>query len=136
MFFEAISASLLVLIVVLSSIPPLPDVKLSQKEIGQMRDYALTYGAAVRQRTNRQETTMARHGTMPELIYQRQLEISADKVDVSTGIGRRSSMPSTDTETCTLGARDFSCAVSGFGQVLEKTSGTQGKKRAMMKLKT
>ena len=84
----------------LPSIPPLPDVKLSQKEIGQMRDYALTYGAAVRQRTNRQETTMARHGTMPELIYQRQLEISADKVDVSTGIGRRSSMPSTDTPTC------------------------------------
>ena len=65
-----------------------------------MRDYALTYEAAVRQRTNRQETTMARHGTMPELIYQRQLEISADKVDVSIGIGRRSSMPSKDTETC------------------------------------
>ena len=83
----------------LPSIPPLPDEKLSQKEIGQMPDYALTYGAAVRQRTNRQETTMARHGTMPELIYQRQLEISTDKVDVSTGIGRRSSMPSTDTET-------------------------------------
>ena len=70
------------------------------------------------------------HGTTPELIYQRQPEISADKVDVSTGIGRRSSMPSTDTR---VGARDFSCAVSGFGQVLEKT---QGKKRAMMKLKT
>ena len=66
----------------LPSIPPLPDEKLSQKEIGQMRDYALTYGAAVRQRTNRQETTMARHGTMPKLIYQRQLEISTDKVDV------------------------------------------------------
>ena len=65
-----------------------------------MRDYALTYEAAVRKRTNRQETTMARHGTMPELIYQRQLEISADKVDVSIGIGRRSSMPSKDTETC------------------------------------
>ena len=48
----------------LPSIPPPPDVhvKLSQKEISQMRDYALTYAAAVRQRTNRQETTMARHG--------------------------------------------------------------------------
>ena len=45
-----------------------------------MRDYALTYEAAVRQRTNRQGTTMARHGTMIELIYQRQLEISADTV--------------------------------------------------------
>ena len=54
----------------------------------------------MRQRTNRQETTMARHGTMPELIYQRQLEISADKVDVSIRIGHRSSMPSTDTKMC------------------------------------
>ena len=40
-----------------------------------MRDYSPAYGAAVRQRTNRQETTMARHGTMPEVIYQRHLQI-------------------------------------------------------------
>ena len=52
-----------------------------------MRNYALTYGAAVRQRTNRQETTMARHGTMPEMIYQRQLQISANKVDLAASEG-------------------------------------------------
>ena len=36
-----------------------------------MRDWASSYGAAVRQRTVRQETTMAKHGTLPEYIYQR-----------------------------------------------------------------
>ena len=41
-----------------------------------MRDYSRAYGAAVRQRTNRQETTMARHRTMPEVIYHRHLHIS------------------------------------------------------------
>ena len=40
------------------------------------------YGVAVRQRTNRQQTTMARHGTMPEIIYQRHLHIS-ERVEVS-----------------------------------------------------
>ena len=40
-----------------------------------MRNYSRAYGAAVRQSTNRQETTMARHGTMPEVIYQRHLHI-------------------------------------------------------------
>ena len=45
-----------------------------------MRNYALAYGSPQRQRTNRQETTMARHCTMrlPEMIYQRQLQISSD----------------------------------------------------------
>ena len=48
-----------------------------------MRDYSRAYGAAVSQRTNRQETTMARHGTMPEVIYQRHLHIS-ERVNQST----------------------------------------------------
>ena len=52
-----------------------------------MRNYALTYGAAVQQRTNRQETTMARHGTMPEMIYQRQLQISASRVNLASSEG-------------------------------------------------
>lgn len=67
----------------LPSIPQLPVAKLSEKSVEEMRNYALTYGAAVRQRTNRQETTMARHGTMPEMIYQRQLQISEDRVDLA-----------------------------------------------------
>ena len=52
-----------------------------------MQNYAslLTYGTAIRQRTNHQETTMARHSTMrlPEMIYQRQLQISAEKVNLA-----------------------------------------------------
>ena len=64
----------------LPSLQPLPIVKLSSQEVAEMREFALTYGSAVRQSTGRQETTMPRHGTMPELLYQRNLHIS-DKVD-------------------------------------------------------
>lgn len=75
----------------LPSIPQVPVAKLSEKSVEEMRNYALTYGAAVRQRTNRQETTMARHGTMPEMIYQRQLQISEDRVDLALSEGSESS---------------------------------------------
>ena len=49
-----------------------------------MCDYALTYGAAVRPRKNRQQTTMARHETMPEMMYQRQLQISTNRDNLSS----------------------------------------------------
>ena len=39
------------------------------------------YGAAVRQRTVRQETTTAKHGTLLEFLYQRHLE-AGDQVKV------------------------------------------------------
>ena len=38
-----------------------------------MRDWAQTFGAAVRQRSVRQETTMARAGTLPSYLYQREV---------------------------------------------------------------
>ena len=41
------------------------------------------YGAAVRQRTVRQETTTAKHGTFLEFLYQRHLE-AGDQVTVHT----------------------------------------------------
>ena len=41
-------------------------------------------GAAVRQRTGRQETTMAKHGTLPEYLYQRHLEVGG-KVNLNFG---------------------------------------------------
>ena len=63
----------------LPTIPQLPIVRLPEKAVEEMRDYALSYGAAVRPRKNRQQTTMARHETMPEMIYQRQLQISANR---------------------------------------------------------
>ena len=51
---------------------PLPVVDLSQADCEILRNWASSYGAAVRQRTVRQETTMAKHGTLPEFMYQRE----------------------------------------------------------------
>ena len=53
----------------LSQVPvmkPLPIVNMSHPaDCNALRNWASSYGAAVRQRTVRQETTMARHGTLP-----------------------------------------------------------------------
>ena len=49
-----------------------------------LRNWASAYGAAVRQRTVRQKTTMARDGTLPEFLYQRHLEVG-DKVHLNFG---------------------------------------------------
>ena len=62
----------------LSQVPvmkPLPIVNMRPADCDALRDWASSFGAAVRQRTVRQETTMARHGTLPEFMYQRQCEI-------------------------------------------------------------
>ena len=61
---------------------PLPIVNMSPADCNALRNWASSYGAAVRQRTVRQETTMARHGTLPEFIYQRQCEISDKPVSI------------------------------------------------------
>ena len=68
----------------LPPISPLPAVKMGASDIEKMLGYASAFGAAVRQRTNRQETTMAKHGTLPEYIYQRSLAISASKISLQT----------------------------------------------------
>ena len=39
-----------------------------------MRDWAPTFGAAARQRSVKQETTMARAGTLPSYLYQRKIQ--------------------------------------------------------------
>ena len=59
-------------------IQPLPIVQMSKPNCEALRDWASSYGAAVRQRTVRQETTMAKHGTLPEYMYQRQC-ITSDR---------------------------------------------------------
>ncbi|CAB4033512.1 Hypothetical predicted protein, partial [Paramuricea clavata] len=38
-----------------------------------MKEWADAYGASVRQRTVRQETTMCRTGALPDCLYQRQV---------------------------------------------------------------
>ena len=51
------------------------------------------YGAAVRQRTVRQETTMAKHGTLPEFIYQRQCVASDEPVTLTTFVSEQAEGP-------------------------------------------
>ena len=53
---------------------PLANVDMRPADCDALRDWTSSYGAAVRQRTVRQETTMARHGTLPEFMHQRQCE--------------------------------------------------------------
>lgn len=70
----------------LSQVPvmkPLPIVNMCPADCDALRDWASSYGAAVRQRTVRQETTMARHGTLPEYMYQRQCEISENPASIA-----------------------------------------------------
>ena len=70
----------------LSQVPvmkPLPIVNMSPADCNALRNWASSYGAAVRQRTVRKETTMARHGTLPEFMYQRQCEISDKPVSIT-----------------------------------------------------
>ena len=52
------------------SIKPLPIVDMFKANFDIMRNWASAYGAAVRQRTVRQEKTMAKHGILPEFICQ------------------------------------------------------------------
>ena len=66
------------------TIAPLPAVEMPQADCDLMRNWASSYGAAVRQRTVPQETTMAKHGTLPEFIYQRQCAASDEPVTLTT----------------------------------------------------
>ena len=75
---------------------PLPVFDVCQSDCDAMRDWASSYGAAVRQRTVRQETTMARHGTLPEFMYQRHCEISENPVSIAFDVGVNAPGPTDD----------------------------------------
>ena len=69
--------------ILLSQIPVIKSLKpvdMNRDDITKLREWAKTYGAAVRQRTVRQETTMAKHGSLPEYIYKRQCTTSDEPV--------------------------------------------------------
>lgn len=71
-----------------SSVPtikPLPVAEMSQADCDLLRNWASSYGAAVRQRTVRQETTIAKHGTLPEFIHQRQCVTSDKPITFASG---------------------------------------------------
>lgn len=81
-------------------------VKLSKPNCDIMRDWASAYGAAVRQRTVRQETTIAKHGTLPEYIYQRHcirsdqpINIKLEEADQDEEDGQESEGPGEDSQT-------------------------------------
>ena len=62
----------------LSSMPttqPLTPVTMTPQFIQSMRDWAQTFGAAVRQRSAvRQQTTMAIAGTLPSFLYHKEVQ--------------------------------------------------------------
>ena len=62
---------------------PLANVDMRPADCDALRDWASSYGAAVRQRTVRQETTMARHGTLPEFMHQRQCEVAEKPISIA-----------------------------------------------------
>ena len=99
-------------------------LKLSEKAVEEMRNYASTYGAAVSQTTNRQETTMARHRTMPEMFSQRKLHISEDRVDLALFEGSVSSVVNENEEEVETAESDLE-----NGEEVQSTTQVQTKTR-------
>jgi len=80
----------------LSQVPTialLPAVEMPQADCDLMRNWASSYAAAVRQSTVRQETTMAKHNTLPEFIYQRQCVASDRPVTLNTFVREQTGGP-------------------------------------------
>ena len=76
--------------------PQLPPAVISSQDAQLVKEWAHTFGAAVRQRTVRQETTMARAGTLPNFLYQREI-VPGESADLS-GVHR--SEDEDGCETC------------------------------------
>ena len=66
------------------TIKPLPVIQMPQADCDLLRNWASSHGAAVKQRPVRQETTMAKHGTLP-FIHQRQCVTSDKPVTFASG---------------------------------------------------
>ena len=64
-------AMFLLAIPVMQLLLPVP---MAPQRVQNMRDWAQTFGAAVRQRPVRQETMMARAGTLPSYLYQKDVQ--------------------------------------------------------------
>ena len=79
------------------TIAPLPTVEMPLADCDLMRSWASSYGAAVRQSTVRQETTMAKHGTLPKFIYQRQCVASDEPVTLTTFVSEQAEGPEDST---------------------------------------
>ena len=58
-------------------------VKASKDEISMMREWARAHGSSVRQKRLRQETTMTRAGSLPDLLHQKEIEVG-ERIDLSS----------------------------------------------------
>ena len=67
------------------TVKPLPIVDMLQADCEILRNWSLSHGAAVRQQTVRQETTMAKHGPLPEFMYQRNCVALDNPVTIING---------------------------------------------------
>ena len=63
-----------VILSAISVVRPLPPVPMAPQGVQRIRDWAQTLGAAVRQRSVKQETTMTRAETLPSYLYQREIQ--------------------------------------------------------------
>ncbi|KAJ7383334.1 hypothetical protein OS493_028882 [Desmophyllum pertusum] len=95
------------------TIKPLPIVDMSKANCDILRDWASAYGAAVRQRTVRQETTMAKHGTLPEFMYQRHSINSDEPINVVFEVANQ------DVHEAGEGSRTEEQAIDESGDELE-----------------
>ena len=49
-----------------------------------MQEWARAHGSSVRQRSVRQETTIARAGTLPDYLYQKEIQVE-EKISLQSG---------------------------------------------------
>ena len=62
--------------------PHIPPAVITSQDAQLMKEWAHNFGAAVLQRTVRQETTMARTGTLPNFLYQKEI-LPGESVDLT-----------------------------------------------------
>ena len=79
-------------------IQPLPAVPMTPQCVQVKRGWAQTFGAAVRQRSVRQETTMARAGTLPSYLYQREVRLGESASLEPSGEQQRNETEEADDE--------------------------------------
>ena len=78
---------------------PLANVAMCPADCDALRNWTSSYGAAVRRRTVRQETTMAQHGTLSEFMYQRQCEIAEEPIYIAFDAQINTAEAVTENET-------------------------------------
>jgi len=88
-----------------SPIALLPAVEMPQADCDLIRNWASSYGSAAGQRTVQQETTMAKHGTLPKFIYQRKCVASDEPITLTTFVTEQAEGPE-ENSTLLLNERE------------------------------